>query len=58
MMRIPTSNTAAWAVVFFVAILVVSIGFVISKIVGAVAIVFCGAVICIFGREDDLPRGL
>jgi hypothetical protein len=57
-MRIPTSNTIAWAVVFFVAILVVTIGFVISRALGVIAIVFCGALICIFGREDDLPRGL
>jgi hypothetical protein len=57
-MRIPTSNTVAWAVVFFVAILVVTIGFLISRALGVIAIVFCGALICIFGREDDLPRGL
>jgi hypothetical protein len=57
-MRVPTSNTVAWAVVFFVAILVVTIGFVISRALGVIAIVFCGSLICIFGREDDLPRGL
>jgi hypothetical protein len=57
-MRVPTSNTVAWAVVFFVAILVVTIGFVISRALGVIAILLCGALICIFGREDDLPRGL